>query len=179
MTMITRYKELCDEYESCLKKAANARKKSTFPKIENWIPCGGLQYGDSDILHSPVRTCTVYKRITIEDCITHRILTYTSTEGECDMYYSCSHVKIPSQYQDLTLFGCIKMCFSHTFAGDSQTFALVYPFSTPQRDSDSNIWFVSGDEEISSRASVVLISALSYPIVAKSEDKLLFLDAYV
>lgn len=179
MTMIPRYKELCEEYESCLKRAANARTKSTLPSIENWIPSGGLQYGDSDLLHGPVRSCTVYKRIMIEDCNTHRFVTYTSSEGEHDICYSCSHVQIPSQNNDIPLFGRIKMCFTHTFAADTQTFALVYPFSTPQRDSDSDIWFVYG-EEICSKAMVVLISDLSYPIVvANNEEKLWFLDAYI
>ena len=75
LSMIPRYKELCDEYESCLKKAANARTKSTFLRIESWIPRAGLQCGDSDLLRGPVRSCTVYKRIVIEDSNTHHFVT--------------------------------------------------------------------------------------------------------
>ena len=35
-----RYAELCSEYEICLRKSRNARKKSMFPPIEKWIPIG-------------------------------------------------------------------------------------------------------------------------------------------
>jgi hypothetical protein len=37
---IPRYGTLTDEYKLNLKKAENARRKSSFPDMKNWIPPG-------------------------------------------------------------------------------------------------------------------------------------------
>ena len=56
--IIPRYSELLVKYQK-LRKAANQRGKSIFPPFDKWIPVGGLQSGDLELLKGPDRHACV------------------------------------------------------------------------------------------------------------------------
>ena len=70
------------------------------------------------------------------------------------------------------------LCFSHTFANNINNFLLVYPFSTPQQDLESKLWWVPLSSEAELHQVILPVSVVSAPlVVAKESDKLWFLDA--
>ena len=96
---VPRYAELCSEYEVCLKKSRNARRKSLFPTMDKWIPTGGLQDGDLELLQGPTNVASVYKQIINEDVNTGRQVSYSACENdnfEFEARYSCCFVQLPS-----------------------------------------------------------------------------------
>ena len=130
-----RYAELCSEYEICLRKSRNARKKSMFPPIEKWIPTRGLQDGDLELLQGPTNVASIYRQIVNEDVNTGRQVSYSACESdnfEFEARYSSCFVRLPIVSESTPTFGHISLCFSHTFANSTNDFLLVHPFSTPQ-----------------------------------------------
>ena len=93
---VSRYAELCSEY-ICLKKSCNSRRKS-FPQMEQWIPTGGLQDGDLELLKGPTNV-SVYKQIITEDINTGRQVSYSACDNDSfdfEAQYSCCFVQLPS-----------------------------------------------------------------------------------
>ena len=92
---VSRYAELCSEYDICLKKSRNARRKSLFPQMEKWIPTGGLQDGDLELLKGPTNVVSVYKQIITEDINTGRQVSYSACDNDSfdfEARYSCCSV---------------------------------------------------------------------------------------
>ena len=75
-----RYSMLCHEYEHALQQAKNARNKSTFPKMPQWIPAQGYQMGDKELLCGPQNH--IYKKMSREDVQTGRMVFYSSEHYE-------------------------------------------------------------------------------------------------
>lgn len=181
---IPRYGALTEEYKLNLKKAENARRKSSFPDMKNWIPSGGLKDGDLELLQGPTNCAIVNERLVIENVNTGRLVTYAAFDGDllrplAEVRCSFSFIRIITD-EDLPTFARIKMCLSHTFAGSSHKLLLVYPFPIPQLDAESNIWWVSFDpnqQEEPDKAVILPVTSVSPPIVVAWEGgKLWFLD---
>lgn len=51
--IVPRYSTIRKQYCDALHKATNARTKSTFPTRDKWIPPGGYQDGDRELLLGP------------------------------------------------------------------------------------------------------------------------------
>ena len=141
--VIPRYRELVDNYEASFKTAENHRKKSSFPVFDKWTPTA-LEDGDSELLCIPTNAITSHKHITVEHHITHRVITYTSSETENDTEetkHFCSYVRIlDNENETSPLFGHIKFCFTHTFAGRETQFALLSLYADAQKDPESGLW---------------------------------------
>ena len=76
--IIPRYSELFGKYEEELRKAANQRQKSTFPPYDKWIPMGGLQSGDLELLKGPENCACVCKKLLMKDDNTGRLIIYAA-----------------------------------------------------------------------------------------------------
>ena len=178
---IPRYGALLGEYKLNLKRAENARRKSSFPNLKNWIPPGGLKGGDFELLQGPNNCAVINKRLVIEDAKTGRLITYSAFDQDlqgslAEVRCSCSFIRIICDDDELPTFARIKMCFLHTFAGSSKL--LVYPFPTPQLDADTNIWWVNYDpnqQDETDKAIILPVTSVSAPIVVAWEaGKLVF-----
>lgn len=78
--------------------------------------------GDAELLQGPLNPVYVHKKFTVEDSNTGRLVTYAlkSQQSSCDH----SFVQLLSGYMP-PVFGRIKMCFTHTFAGYSSRYLLL------------------------------------------------------
>ena len=168
---IPRYSELFVKYKEELRKAANQRRKSTFPTFDKWSPIGGLQSGDSELLKGPDRHACVCKKLLLKDKNTGRLIVYAADKDESHHpRFSCSYAQVLG-YSEPPRLGQIKLCFTHTFYGQTRKFVLFNAFTEPQLDAQSKLWWIH-DQKVQT-ASVVELSLLSSPlIVAKEEHKL-------
>ena len=67
--------------------------------MEKWIPTGGLQDGDLELLQGPSNVASVYKQIINEDVNISRQVTYSAcgnNDFEFEARYSCCFVQLPS-----------------------------------------------------------------------------------
>lgn len=168
--IIPRFKQLNEEYDLSQEKK---RKKLLFCK---WVP-NTMEDGDVELLQGPLNPVYVHKKITIEDCNTGRLITYASRSEQC----SCDHsfVQIISACTLPPIFGCIKMCFTHTFSGCTGRYALLDVYGSSQQVPDSKIW--SGELQVTKQIIVRVtptLRSLSPPLyTAKDEGKLWFLNS--
>lgn len=171
---IPRYGELFARYRQELRKAANQRRKSTFPPFDKWIPKGGLQSGDLELLKGPDTHACVYKKLLLKDKNTGRLIVYAADKDESHHpRFSCSYAQVLG-YSEPPRLGQIKLCFTHTFYGQTHQFVLFNVFTEPQLDAQSRMWWIR-DQKIQA-TSVMELSLLSSPlVVAKEEHKLWFL----
>ena len=172
---IPRYSELSVKYEEELRKAANRRQKSTFPPFNTWIPVGGLQSGDLELLKGPDRHACVCKRLLLKDKNTGRLITYAADKDELNHpRFSCSYVQVLG-YSEPPRLGQIKLCFTHTFYGQTHEFVLLNAFTQPQLDAQCGLWWIHNWHDVQTEY-VLKPSLLSSPlVVANEEDKLWFL----
>ena len=171
-----RYSDLFTQYEEELRKAANRRQKSCFPPFSEWIPRGGLQSGDLELLRGPDKHAVFHKKITLKDKNTGRLIVYAAAKDEIQHpKYSCSYAQMLGHTHPPRL-GQIKLCFTHTFLDQTRKFVVFSIFKEPQLDEQSKMWWVREDQTIESDVHVIELSFLSSPLVVAKEDcKLWFL----
>lgn len=168
--IIPRFKQLNEEYNLGQKKK---RKKVPFCK---WVP-NAMEDGDMELLQGPLNPVYVHKKITMENCNTGRLITYASKSEQS----SCDHSYVQISGCTPPIFGCIKMCFVHTFSGHSSRYVLLDAYGSSRQDPDSKIWWVSAELEVIEQVIVEVtptVCSLSPPLyTARDDGKLWFLNA--
>ena len=129
-----------------------------------------------ELLCGPAKLACIYNRLVVENLNTGRMITYIADEAK-EARYSCSYVQVLGEFASSPqpMFAQIKMCFTHTFAGNTRKLVLLSMYPTPQLDSESGIWWVPHE---TTEKVVVQVSSLSSPlVVAKEEGNVWFLNA--
>ena len=170
-----RYSMLCREYEHALQQAKNARNKSTFPKMPQWIPAQGYQMGDKELLCGPQNHIHVYKKMSREDVQTGRMVFYSSEQYETfPSRHLCSFVRVLKDgLICYPVLGRIKKLFSHQFGSCVYKLAVLQHFDSPQRDVESRLWVVNLTRP-HDHLSVVPLDILSHPLVVAFENQSLW-----
>ena len=66
-------------------------------------------------------------------------------------------------YSEPPRLGQIKLCFTHTFCGQTRKFVLFSVFAEPQLDDQSRMWWIDGQKV--QKANVMELPWLSFPLV--------------
>lgn len=168
---IPRFKQLNEEYIIDQRKK---RKKLSFCQ---WVP-KALVDGDTELLQGPLNPIYVHKKITVENCNTGRLIIYAPKSVQS----SCDHSFVQFSGRSPPTFGCIKMCFMHTFSGHSGRYVLLDVYASSQQDADSKIWWVPAGLQVIEQVVVEvtpIACSLSPPLyTAKDDGKLWFLNAH-
>lgn len=177
--MIPRYKFLCEKYEEMKTKAANARRKTTFPCMADWTPPGGLLENDTLYLQQLQTEIRLYKDLFIVDPNTQRKIKYSSGLYERSSRHMCSYVRIDcdafmqnSEHRTFT-FGKIQKLFDHSFGGGTHRMATLLQFDSNHtlKDNESQLWYVCPSRY---ESIIVPLEFLSRPLVCATEGDTLW-----
>ena len=137
-----RYSCLCRQYNESLHKAANAQRKSAFPCFAEWLPPGGYQDGDRELLQGPGlnRMATSHKR-TIRECPNkgHKIVHSAASLESLHSRHSYSYVQI-MKAEATPVFGHIQKLITHQFGSSMYEIAIVKEYNAAQKDCDCGFY---------------------------------------
>lgn len=121
--IIPRYRELVVKYEEELRKAANQRRKSTFPPFNKWIPTQGVR---RELLKGLDRHACVCKKLLVKDKNTCRMIVYAAEKDELHhVWFSNSYVQVLG-YSKPPRLGQIKLLYTYFWWTDA-SICLVKP----------------------------------------------------
>ena len=177
----SRYSCLLRKYSESLRKAANVRRKSTFPCLAEWVPQGGYQDGDRELLQGPGlnRVATCHKRIIKECPNTGRKIIYSAACFESQRSrHSYSYVQVMDpEVEAVPVFGQIQKLITHQFGGNIYEIVIVKQFGAVHRDHDCGLWFVNSEDF---HVAAFLLKDISQPLaVAFDSATLWFLNCNI
>ena len=147
-----------------------------YKQLREIIPSGTHEDRDVALLQGPPKTVHVHKKLTIEDEKTGRLITYAPKSDNS----TCNHsiVQISSGVTP-PVFGCITMCFTHTFSDCSSKFVLLNVYNSSQQDPDCKIWWMPVNNIAAKEQVIMKATSLSAPLyTAIDEGKLWFLNSH-
>ena len=174
--LISVYARILSEYEKASKAAANTRTKSLFPSKHTWNPVGRtLTSSEREMLNGPSQHVNVYKKLSVRDKDTNRLIEYSSTDVELIPHnipkQSSSFVTInAADERSKPLFGVVVKLFSHSFAQNTFYWAVIQQFAEPVFDSELKMWHVCVDVDHTYTSSLIMLPNLSYPLVVAVDD---------
>ena len=171
-----RYSCLRRQYSEALRRAANARKKSTFPCLVEWVPPGGYQDGDRELLQATLNSmATSHKRMTKECPNTGRKIVHCAASFESPQSrHSYAYVQVKPEADTEPVFGHIQKLITHQFGDRLYAIAIVKLFEDAHKDSDCGLWFVNTAEF---HMAAILLKDVSQPLaVAFDSTTLWFLN---
>ena len=150
---------------------ATTRTKSTFPDKARWDPEGRtLSLHERELLNGPKSAVSFLSTVEVEDQITGRKITYSSSDSERSCKVCSSYVQVTTAHKRNPTFGRIKLLFNHSFNSNIYTWSVVEQFP-PSKESQSSLWFVNN---IVSATLVVNLSDLSHPLVIARDDNVIW-----
>ena len=168
-----RYSCLRRQYSEALRKAVNARRKSTFPCFAEWVPPGGYHDGDRELLRAPGlnKMATSHKRTTMECPNTGRKIVYSAASFESPQSrHSYSYVQV-KEVEAVPVFGRIQKLITHQFGNSMYTIAIVKLFDAAHKDSDCGLWFVNS---VQFNVAAFLLKDISQPLAVAFDSAMLW-----
>ena len=157
------YDALCVRYEKDKKRAKRRHQLRKFPSMSSWMPQTGppLTNDETVMCQGMQNSVTFLNNYSYKD-VHGRIVRVCTSDSDTKIT-SSSHIAMHLPDRSL-VFGQVQAIFRHTFIGKTSTLVFVHWFSGPQTDSESGLFFVKVDCDLSI-PPVVPVCDISKPLV--------------